>query len=68
MGSEGGLGQRGQVVHVEEARTIGVIVARQQQVHMVRRLETRERGRERNIFLSYLEGKLYIVYIESKYT
>lgn len=38
VGSEGRLGQRGQVVHVEEAGSVCVIVACQQQIHMVWRL------------------------------
>lgn len=40
VGGEGGFGQRSQVVHVIEARAVGVVVARQQQVHVIRRLET----------------------------
>lgn len=44
VGSKGGLGQRRQVVHVEETWAVCVIVARQQQVHMVRSLETEEGG------------------------
>lgn len=39
VGGEGGFGQRGHVVHVVEPRAVGVVVARQQQVHVVRRLE-----------------------------
>lgn len=39
MGGEGGFGQRSQVVHVIETRPVRVIVARQQQVHVVRRLQ-----------------------------
>lgn len=46
VSSEGGLGQGRQVVHVEETWAVCVIVARQQQVHMVRCLETEEEGRE----------------------
>lgn len=44
VGSEGGLGQGGQVVHVVETRAVCVIIARQQQVHVVWSLET-EGGR-----------------------
>lgn len=36
VGSEGGLGQGRQVVHVVETRAVCVIIARQQQVHMIR--------------------------------
>lgn len=46
MSSEGGLGQGRQVVHVEETWAVCVIVARQQQVHMVWSLETGEGERE----------------------
>lgn len=42
MGSEGGFGQRGKVVHVVEAGTVTVIVARQQQVYVVRSLQTKQ--------------------------
>lgn len=38
VGSEGGFGQGGQVVHVVESWAVCVIVARQQQVHMIRSL------------------------------
>lgn len=43
--SEGGLGQGRQVVHVVETRAVCVIVARQQQVHMIWSLDTEEGGR-----------------------
>lgn len=46
VGSEGGLGQWRQVVHVVETRAVCVIVARQQQVHMIWSLDTEERERE----------------------
>lgn len=39
VGGEGSLGQGRQVVHVVEAGPVRVVVARQQQVHVVRRLE-----------------------------
>lgn len=39
VGGEGGFCQRSQVVHVVESRAVGVVVARQQQVDVVRRLE-----------------------------
>lgn len=42
VGSEGGLGQGRQVVHVVETRAVCVIIARQQQVHVVWSLETQE--------------------------
>lgn len=45
VGSEGGLGQGGQVVHVVETGAVRLIVARQQQVHMVRSLKTERRFR-----------------------
>lgn len=45
VGSEGGLGQGRQVVHVVETRAVCVIVARQQQVHMIWSLDTEERER-----------------------
>lgn len=35
VGGEGRLGQGRQVVHVEEAGAVCVVVARQQQVHMI---------------------------------
>lgn len=38
VGSKRGLGQGGQVVHVVESWTVCVIVARQQQVHVIRSL------------------------------
>lgn len=44
VGGEGGFGQRGQVVHVVEARAVRVVVARQQQVHVVRSLEQQADG------------------------
>lgn len=46
VGSEGGLGQGRQVVHVVETRAVCVIIARQQQVHMIWSLDTEERERE----------------------
>lgn len=46
VGSEGGLGQGRQVVHVVETRAVCVIVARQQQVHMIWSLDAEERERE----------------------
>lgn len=45
VGSEGGLGQGRQVVHVVETRAVCVIIARQQQVHMIWSLDTEERER-----------------------
>uniref|UniRef100_A0A0E9WTD9 Uncharacterized protein n=1 Tax=Anguilla anguilla TaxID=7936 RepID=A0A0E9WTD9_ANGAN len=36
VGSEGGLGQGGQVVHVVEPGAVGLVIAGQQQVHVVR--------------------------------
>ena len=42
VGSEGGLGQGRQVVHVVETGAVCVIVARQQQVHMIWSLEGEE--------------------------
>lgn len=44
VGGEGRLGQGRQVVHVEEAGAVCVVVARQQQVHMIWSLMGR--GRE----------------------
>ncbi len=49
MGSKGGLGQGRQVVHVVETRAVCVIEARQQQVHMIRSLDTEE-GERRIVF------------------
>lgn len=46
VGSEGGLGQGRQVVHVVETRAVCVIIARQQQVHMIWSLDAEERERE----------------------
>ncbi len=43
VGGEGGLGQGRQVVHVVETRAVCVIIARQQQVHMIRSLDTEKR-------------------------
>lgn len=43
VGGEGRLGQRRQVVHVEEAGAVCVVVARQQQVHVIRSLTGRKR-------------------------
>lgn len=45
MGGEGGLGQGRQVVHVVETRAVCVIVARQQQVHVIWGLEGGGGGR-----------------------
>lgn len=47
VGGEGRLGQGRQVVHVEEAGAVCVVVARQQQVHMIWSLMGRGQGRER---------------------
>lgn len=44
MGSEGGLGQGRHVVHVVETWAVCVIVARQQQVHMIWSLARGEGG------------------------
>lgn len=52
VGSEGGLGQGRQVVHVVEAWAVCVIVARQQQVHMIWSLEGGETNRGGLIFRS----------------
>lgn len=46
VGSEGGLGQGRQVVHVVETWAVCVIIARQQQVHMIWSLDAEERERE----------------------
>lgn len=44
VGGEGRLGQGRQVVHVEEAGAVCVVVARQQQVHVIRSLAGKEEG------------------------
>lgn len=52
MSSEGGLGQRRQVVHVVETWAVCVIVARQQQVHMIWGLEG---GEENDDLMKYFD-------------
>lgn len=45
VGGEGRLGQGRQVVHVKEAGAVCVVVARQQQVHVIRSLTGRKGGK-----------------------
>lgn len=50
VSGEGGLGQGRQVVHVEETRAVCVIIARQQQVHMIWSLKGREDQQEEDSY------------------
>lgn len=68
VGGEGRLGQGRQVVHVEEAGAVCVVVARQQQVHVIRSL-TGGKGEKTNTGgLTFRSGVKLLLQLCGMYT